>query len=93
LVDSADTVQQAWQSGDSEALLDRTRWLKGSAGTLGFDVFTEPAEELQSCLAAGERDRVQQILEQLYVLVRRVQKGMDAADERSEPIVTRANGG
>jgi hypothetical protein len=73
--------------------------LTGSAGSKAlqehwvFDVFTEPAEELQSCLAAGERDRVQQILEQLYVLVRRVQKGMDAADERSEPIVTRANGG
>jgi HPt (histidine-containing phosphotransfer) domain-containing protein len=43
LVEAADTMQKAWQSGDSEALLDRTRWLKGSAGTLGFDVFTEPA--------------------------------------------------
>jgi hypothetical protein len=73
--------------------------LTGSAGSKAlqehwvFDVLTEPAEELQSCLAAGERDRVQQILEQLYVLVKRVQKGMDAADERSEPIATRANGG
>ena len=86
-------MQKAWQTGDSEALLDRKRWLKGSAGTLGFDVFTEPAEELQSCLAAGEQGRVQQILEQLYVPVKRVQKGMDAADEQSEPIATRANGG
>ena len=86
-------MQQAWQSGDSEALLDRTRWLKGSAGTLGFDVFTEPAEELQYCLAEGERDRAQRILEQLHVLVSRVKKGMDDADEQSEPVAARANGG
>ena len=85
-------MHKAWQPGDSEALLDRTHWMKGSAGTLGFDVFTEPAEELQSCLAAGERDRAHQILEQLCVLVSRVQKGMDAADEQSELVATRANG-
>jgi CheY-like chemotaxis protein/HPt (histidine-containing phosphotransfer) domain-containing protein len=93
LVESVETMQQAWQSGDSEALLDRTRWLKGSAGTLGFDVFTEPAEELQYCLAEGERDRAQRILEQLHVLVSRVKKGMDAADEQSELVAARANGG
>ena len=93
LVEAADMMQEAWQSDDGETLLERSRWLKGSAGTLGFDVFTEPAEELQSCLVAGEHDRAQQVLEQLYVLIKRVQKGMQAADEQSEPLATLANSG
>jgi hypothetical protein len=55
-------------------------------------VFTELAEELQSFLAAGQGGRAHQILEQLLVLVSRIKKGMQAADDQSEPVATRANG-
>jgi CheY-like chemotaxis protein len=41
------------ETGDFEQLADLAHWLKGAAGTIGFDAFTEPAEALE--LLARER--------------------------------------
>jgi PAS domain S-box-containing protein len=46
--------EQARQANDSDAVARLAHWLKGAAGTVGFDVFTEPARELEQ--AAKDRD-------------------------------------
>lgn len=63
---------------------DRARWLKGSAGTLGFDVFTEPAEELESCIVRGEQTRIPELLGQIDELICRVKKGIQPADVQTD---------
>jgi HPt (histidine-containing phosphotransfer) domain-containing protein len=40
-------IETAASSGEYETLADLAHWLKGSAGSVGFHEFTEPAEELE----------------------------------------------
>ena len=47
-------IEQAQASLDYEQLAQLGHWLKGSAGTVGFDEFTEPARALEQ--AAKDRD-------------------------------------
>jgi CheY-like chemotaxis protein/HPt (histidine-containing phosphotransfer) domain-containing protein len=47
-------------------------WLKGAAGTVGFDVFTEPARTLEQAAKDGNEDLVAQTMGTLRDLVSRV---------------------
>jgi CheY-like chemotaxis protein len=40
-------ADSAWQSGNAKEVALIAHWLKGSAGTVGFDEFTEPAAQLE----------------------------------------------
>ncbi len=51
-------MEQAAASLQFDELADLAHWLKGSAGTLGFHVFTEPAESLECCAKSHNRDGV-----------------------------------
>jgi CheY-like chemotaxis protein len=64
------------------ALADHAHWLKGSAGTLGFGDFTEPAERLES-LAENERaDEIPAALQELIELAEAIQ--LDARPQHDE---------
>ncbi len=67
------TMQSAWQAGDLEKLAASARWLKGSGGTLGFDVFTQPAKDLEASASSGEREAIPHLLATLKDLSGRVQ--------------------
>ena len=41
-------IERAWGSRDFDQLASLAHWLKGSAGTVGFDAFTEPAQTLEA---------------------------------------------
>jgi signal transduction histidine kinase/DNA-binding NarL/FixJ family response regulator len=43
-----DEMKAAWDAGDLDALAGLAHWLKGSGGTAGFGVFTEPAVRLEN---------------------------------------------
>jgi len=43
-----DEMKAAWDAGDLDALAGLAHWLKGSGGTAGFGVFTEPAIRLEN---------------------------------------------
>jgi HPt (histidine-containing phosphotransfer) domain-containing protein len=47
-------MDQALEQGDFVELANLAHWLKGSAGSVGFETFTRPAAELEDC-ARGER--------------------------------------
>jgi HPt (histidine-containing phosphotransfer) domain-containing protein len=86
LTDADAALHTAWEGDDLEALAKTSRWIKGSAGTLGFDVFTEPAEELESCIAVGDRNRIPALVAQIHDFVTRVQKGAATADTESDAV-------
>lgn len=61
-------------------------WLKGAAGTVGYDDFTEPAAELEQFAKAQVESRVQLKLSEIKNLANR----LVVPDETDEPKVLRA---
>lgn len=49
-------MDKANQAEDYKELENLGHWLKGAGGTVGFDVFTEPASALEKC-AIAEKQR------------------------------------
>ncbi len=62
----------ARRSGNYNDLADLAHWLKGAGGTVGFDVFTEPAKNLEQVAKARREDQIDEILEELTQLVKRI---------------------
>jgi CheY-like chemotaxis protein/HPt (histidine-containing phosphotransfer) domain-containing protein len=54
-------------------------WLKGSAGSMGYDAFTDPAVELEAAAKGARVERVEQLLAE----VRRMAQRVVAPDETS----------
>ena len=86
-------MQAAWQAGDLEELMTAARWLKGSAGTLGFDLFTEPAEQLETAAGAEDRNVVADALQTIHTLTVRVQKSAGPAVKETDNPAIGANAG
>jgi HPt (histidine-containing phosphotransfer) domain-containing protein len=58
---------------DWETMAQLGHWLKGAGGTVGFDVFTEPASELEMAAKAGEsEDAIKIHLETIHGLAERI---------------------
>ncbi|NND89564.1 MAG: Hpt domain-containing protein, partial [Granulosicoccus sp.] len=93
LADKEAAMQQAWKDQDYEELETLARWLKGSAGTFGFDVFTEPASELESAIPTRSVDVISTQLEYIRDLSRRAQCSASDADNCSMSDVTQLSGG
>lgn len=55
-----------------EELVDHAHWLKGAAGTVGFNAFTEPAETLHGLAREGKREEVRSALEGIWRLADRI---------------------
>lgn len=64
--------ERAWEARNFEELAFLAHWLKGAGGTVGFDAFTEPAQELE--LLAKTRNEVQTaaVIAKLRALASRV---------------------
>jgi PAS domain S-box-containing protein len=71
-------MRAALDAGDLVALAEDAHWLKGSAGTVGFDVFTVPATRLESAARAADRAAADGALVRVEVLGRRVAAGTEA---------------
>ena len=79
LNDQVQAMQAAWQADDLQQLSACAHWLKGAGGTLGFDVFTEPASELEACAKNGDREAIATLLATLTQMNRRAQPAAPAA--------------
>ncbi|MFB3886836.1 MAG: response regulator [Thermodesulfobacteriota bacterium] len=64
-------AQAAWENGNLEELSLIAHWLKGAAGTVGFDDFTEPATRLESFAKTAQMEKAGEMLRQV--------KGLSAA--------------
>lgn len=65
-------MQLAWDAGDMDALSQLAHWLKGSAGTVGFNCFTAPASELEKVAKVGDTFQASGPLKTICDLKRRV---------------------
>ncbi|MCB1800627.1 MAG: response regulator [Gammaproteobacteria bacterium] len=92
LHEEGEAMQAAWQQGDLARIAEAARWIKGSAGTLGFDAFTEPAVDLETAALADDRNAVPGLLEIVRDLTRRTQSSQDSVATGSDGPVKHASG-
>jgi PAS domain S-box-containing protein len=72
-------MESAWQGRNFGELANLAHWLKGSGGTVGFDVFTSPAKHLeQLAKAKDESGEIDEVLAELRELAGRI--SLDAND-------------
>ncbi len=66
-------MEAAWEASDFRKIAKLAHWLKGAAGTLGFNAFTEPAIELEQFAMARQEAAVREMLDQIHTLIAAVQ--------------------
>jgi PAS domain S-box-containing protein len=72
LGEQLDAMEQAWQTRNFTELAALAHWLKGAAGTVGYDAFTEPSIALEQLVKAGAESEIGAALEQLRRLQHRI---------------------
>jgi PAS domain S-box-containing protein len=72
LEEQLEAMSTAWHASDFDALADLAHWLKGAGGTVGFDVFTEPASSLEQYAKARSADQSEAALAELRRLADRI---------------------
>jgi len=75
-------MEQSWSDRDYPELAKLAHWLKGSGGSVGFDVLTEPAKLLETAAKSSNEEDVLAALEQIRNLVPRL--SVDMKDDRQE---------
>ena len=65
-------MDAAWQARNMQELAALAHWLKGAAGTVGYDAFTEPAVEFEQHVKAGAETQIDESLLRLRRLQRRI---------------------
>ena len=71
-------MQQALDEERFDELAGYAHWLRGTAGSVGFSVFTEPANELESAARSGLAGPAGNCMETLWEMKRRIR--IPAAD-------------
>jgi|GEM_PF-2553981 HPt (histidine-containing phosphotransfer) domain-containing protein len=59
------TMDEALRNGDIKSVARLAHWLKGSAGTMGFEEFTEPGTRLMTLARQGRIERIEPVLRQI----------------------------
>jgi PAS domain S-box-containing protein len=85
LKDQLAAIEQAWQARDFDNLASLAHWLKGAGGTVGFDVFTEPALNLEQLAKARRGEQIAAAITVLNRLAARIVVPSDAELAKSKP--------
>jgi PAS domain S-box-containing protein len=72
LNEQLDAMEHACAIHDMAELAALAHWLKGAAGTVGYDAFTERSAELEQWIKAGSDDQIAATLRQLRSLQSRI---------------------
>jgi PAS domain S-box-containing protein len=67
-----DAMEQAWKARNLTELAALAHWLKGAAGTVGYDAFTEPSTELEQLVKSGSESGIDAALGRLRRLQHRI---------------------
>ncbi len=84
-----EAMQVALEAGDAGELADLGHWLKGAGGTVGFDVFTEPAETLERLAREGELSELAPLVPELQRLAQRI--AIDGSPPSVPPLAVRSS--
>jgi len=72
LDEQLDALEQAAADGDLMTVAELAHWLKGAGGTVGFDIFTEPAAQLEILAKNGEVPQIKLLIATLRQLAKRI---------------------
>ena len=72
LRDKLTAMEESIATRDFGELVNLAHWLKGAAGTVGFDEFTEPAEALQFLARERKNEPLESAIEELWALADRI---------------------
>ncbi len=96
LVERLEAMRAEHAAGELSELRELAHWLKGAAGTVGFDAFTEPAEALELLARQGKAHEIEPALSRLEDLADRIaledagpERSRLAADPRLRPTLER----
>jgi signal transduction histidine kinase/DNA-binding response OmpR family regulator len=70
-------MEDAVKNEDMDGLSGLAHWLKGSGGTVGYDDFTEIAENLETCAKAGDKNMAVEVFEKIKTLVAAIVPPLD----------------
>jgi signal transduction histidine kinase/CheY-like chemotaxis protein/HPt (histidine-containing phosphotransfer) domain-containing protein len=65
-------MESAWKAKDFNELAELAHWLKGAGGTVGYDVFTDPALRLEEQAKGRSSEGIDQIIWELRELADRL---------------------
>jgi HPt (histidine-containing phosphotransfer) domain-containing protein len=68
LDEKVESMEVALEQADMTELAGLAHWLKGAGGTVGYDAFTKPAEELETCAKAAQAETAHQALQKVKSL-------------------------
>lgn len=74
-------MQQAWDMGNFEELRSLSHKLRGAGGTVGFDIFTQPAHSLEQLASEQDRSGTEALIAELRLLAERIRPSNDRAEE------------
>jgi HPt (histidine-containing phosphotransfer) domain-containing protein len=77
-------MEESWQRRDMTELEDFAHWLKGSAGTLGFDEFTEPASKLETYINSANTEEVEQTVKHIRAMADAVEIPQPEKDTKKQ---------
>lgn len=77
-------IEKAAENGEYETLADLAHWLKGSAGTVGFHDFTEPAEELEKFANQQDTAGINKMISDINRLLLRIEVEDEQQDVMAE---------
>jgi len=78
-----EAMRGAFAEGRLDVVAEIAHTVKGSGGTVGFDDFTVPAQDLEEAARAGQAERIADLLTALAGLASRVRAPCDAAGDRA----------
>ena len=84
LKEQLDAMEAAEAGGDLTEVANLAHWLKGAGGTVGFDVFTEPATQLETYAKDGDMSKVNTALSKIRELAGRL-----SLPEKPKQVVSR----
>jgi CheY-like chemotaxis protein/nitrogen-specific signal transduction histidine kinase/HPt (histidine-containing phosphotransfer) domain-containing protein len=86
LVGQIEAMQRASREKNFEELAGLAHWLKGAGGTVGFDVFTEPARNLEQFARERREPEAQAVIDQLARLSDRLEVSGAAPPPPAQPM-------
>jgi HPt (histidine-containing phosphotransfer) domain-containing protein len=84
LGDQLKKIEKAKSRGDLKQVAQLAHWLKGAGGSVGFDVFTEPAARLEAYAKEGNIARVETAIAFICSLAQRI-----STPKEHKPVVSR----
>ncbi len=78
LTDKLSEIERACEICDAKSLARLAHWMKGSGGTAGFDVLTEPAARLEELALKDEIEDAARVVEEIKDLTQQIERGISS---------------